>query len=89
MADERKSRRIQTLSDMVEDTNAEQFVEQEGIETVETTLPEVEEVPQKEYTKKYVCTNKCWVGSKVQMYFPGDIVDFAPGEFVPSHFKPV
>ena len=37
--------------------------------------------------KKYRCTIRCWVSSKVLLCNPGDIVEFADGEFVPSQFE--
>jgi len=37
--------------------------------------------------KQYRCKVKCWVSSKKQMFEPGDLTTFEPGEFIPEHFE--
>jgi hypothetical protein len=54
---------------------------------VEPTEVVVEEAPPlPPQPKRYICKVQCWVSHRCQMYNPGDIVTFEPGEFVPDHF---
>lgn len=58
----------------------------------ETVKPLVEEVPVQvappppPQPKRYICKTTCWVSGRCQMYNPGDVVTFMPGEYVPDHF---
>jgi len=56
-------------------------------EVVEEEAPVVKKAVIPSGPKQYRCKTKCWVSSKKMMFEPGDVVTFAPGEFVPEHFE--
>jgi hypothetical protein len=67
------------LSAPVEDTSV--------VDTIVNEPSIVDTKPKKViWPQKYVCRTKCWVSSKCDMFYPGQIVEFYEGEFVPSHF---
>ena len=80
MADFEEKRSRKSSVSMVQEDPVETIA---TVEEVPIPIPEPEEV----WPKKYVCTIKCWVASRVRIYDPGDEVDFHQGEYVPTHFR--
>jgi len=81
-----KTFKDEPTSPVVKEPFKEVMKEEPVAPKAEPTTPVKEEPKIDRKVKKYTCKVKCWVSSRCQMFEPGDVVEFADEESVPSHF---